>query len=478
MLRGIVMNKEKLQKLHDASMKILADTGMKFHHPEAVQILKDNGIRMKDNVAFFTEEQLMYWVRKAPGTFTLYARNPEHNVVIGGDRINPAPPYGAPSIMEKNGKKRDGTIADYVNYAKLFHVNEDYHINGGIMIQPNDVDIPTSSLAMFYAALTHTDKALMISTGKRECIEAMVEAAALLFGGKEQLKKYPRMLTIVNINTPLQLDVTMTDVLLTMAKSGQPFVAANCAMAGSTSPMTLAGTIAMTNAEVLSTIALTQMVNSGTPVLYASQSTTADMASGQIAVGGPEGALCYKYTAQLAKFYGLPCRGGGAITDSKVVDAQAGYESMLTLMADWSNNMNLIIHSAGILDGYNSTSYEKLIQDFEILRYVKRYFKDIEVNEDTIPLELIGEVGHTGEFLTSEHTLEYCRQEPLEPTISSRGVVADPVNQMMSRIESRCAQMLAGYRRPELDSAVLTKIKDILSDAGIDRGVLDKIETM
>ena len=472
------MTKTKLQLIHEASMKILAKTGMKFHHPEAVEILKNHGIKVENNVAYFTEDQLMYWVRKAPSRFTLYARNPEHNVVIGGDEINPAPPYGCPSIMEKDGTKRDGTIQDYVNYAKLFHANEDYHIDGGLMIQPNDIDIPTSCLAMFFAALTHTDKALMISTGKQEYMEAIIDCAAEVFGGKEALKAYPRMLTIMNINTPLQLDVVMSEVLLTLAKNGQPFVAANCAMAGSTSPITLAGTMAMTNAEVLSCIALTQMVNPGTPVVYASQSTTSDMRTGQIACGSPEGALCYKYTAQLAKFYGLPCRGGGAVTDSKVVDAQSGYESMMTLMADWSNNMNLIIHSAGILDSYNATSYEKLIQDFEIVRYVKRYFRDFEVNDDTIPLDLIDEVGHSGEFLTKDHTFQYCHSEPLNPTISSRGRVSDNLHQLDINIEKRYNQLMDSYVQPQLDAATLEKVKEILTSHGVDRSLLDKIETM
>ena len=472
------MTKTKLQLIHEASMKILAKTGMKFHHPEAVEILKNHGIKVENNVAYFTEDQLMYWVRKAPSRFTLYARNPEHNVVIGGDEINPAPPYGCPSIMEKDGTKRDGTIQDYVNYAKLFHANEDYHIDGGLMIQPNDIDIPTSCLAMFFAALTHTDKALMISTGKQEYMEAIIDCAAEVFGGKEALKAYPRMLTIMNINTPLQLDVVMSEVLLTLAKNGQPFVAANCAMAGSTSPITLAGTMAMTNAEVLSCIALTQMVNPGTPVVYASQSTTSDMRTGQIACGSPEGALCYKYTAQLAKFYGLPCRGGGAVTDSKVVDAQSGYESMMTLMADWSNNMNLIIHSAGILDSYNATSYEKLIQDFEIVRYVKRYFRDFEVNDDTIPLDLIDEVGHSGEFLTKDHTFQYCHSEPLNPTISSRGRVSDNLHQLDINIEKRYNQLMDSYVQPQLDAATLEKVNEILTSHGVDRSLLDKIETM
>ena len=470
--------KEKLQKIHNASMEILETVGMKFHHPEAVEILKEHGIRMEGNVAHFTEEQLMYWVRKAPSRFTIYARDPQHNVVIGGDEVHPAPGYGCPTITEKDGTKRDGTLEDYINFTKLFHANPDYHIDGGLMIQPNDIDIPTSVLSMFYAVLTHSDKALMVSTGKREYMEAMMECLAEVFGGKEALIAYPRICTIMNINTPLQLDVTMTDVLITLAKYGQPFVAANCAMAGSTSPVTLAGTMAMTNAEILSCIALTQMIRPGTPVIYASQTTTADMRTGQIACGSPEGALCYKYTANLAKFYGLPCRGGGAVSDAKVVDAQSGYESMMTLMADYANHMNLVIHSAAILDGYNSTSYEKVIQDFEIVRYVTRYFRDFEVNEETIPMDLIKEVGHDGEFLTKEHTFKYCHTEPLTPTISSRGNVADPLNQIHINMEKRYHELMASYVQPELDADIRNKVKNILANVGVSRETLDRIETM
>ncbi len=470
--------KEKLQKIHEATMQILAEVGMKFYHPEIIKVLEDHGIRVEDNVAYFTEDQLMYWVRKAPSRFTLYARNPKHNVVIGGDNVVPAPAYGCPTITDADGTKRDGTILDYVNIAKLFHANDDYHTNGGLLVQPNDIDIPTSCLAMFYAVLTHTDKALLVSTGKAEYMQAMIDAAAEVFGGHEALKAYPRMLTIMNINSPLQLDVIMSEVLLTLAKNGQPFVAANCAMAGSTSPMTLAGTMATTNAEILSCIAVTQMINPGTPVVYASQTTTADMRTGQIACGAPEGALCYKYTANLAKFYGLPCRGGGAVTDAKVVDAQSGYESMMTLMADYANHMNLIIHSAGILDGYGSTSYAKIIQDFEIVRYVTRFFKDIEVNEDTIPMDLIKEVGHNGEYLTKEHTFLHCKTEAVNPTISSRGRVEDPVHILDKKIEQRYNQLMDKYEQPVLDSALLTKIKDILSAQGVERALLDKIETM
>ncbi|MBQ4092443.1 MAG: trimethylamine methyltransferase family protein, partial [Firmicutes bacterium] len=262
-----IMN-HRIQKIHEASIKILSKTGMKYHHPKAVEILKENGIAFKDNIAFFTEKELMQWIKKAPSEIRLYAENPDHNIIFGKGESQIAPPYGCPSVTQKDGTVRPGTISDYIDMLKLFQVNKDFHINGGLLIQPNDIDIQTSALFMFYASLIHSDKVLMVPTGPKEQMNAIMESMAVLCGGHNKLKKEPRLCTIVNINTPLQLDVSMTDALMIFAENGQPFAATNGAMAGSTSPMTLAGTIAMFNAEILATIALAQMINPGTPVFY------------------------------------------------------------------------------------------------------------------------------------------------------------------------------------------------------------------
>ncbi len=471
---------ERLQKIHEAAMRMLETTGMKYHNPKAIEILKAHDIRVEGNVAYFTEDQLMYWVRKAPSCFTLYARNPKHNITIGGDAVNFVPLYGCAQMRDKNGEKRAGTMQDYVNYAKLFHVNEDFDVDGGLMIQPSDIPVGPSCLAMFYATYTHSDKAMFCVAGKEQYMDAMLKAAEVAYGGKEELIKHPHLITIVNANTPLQLDVTMTDVLIKFAEYGQPLVIAPCDMAGTTSPVTLAGTIAMSTAEALGTIALAQMVRPGTPVVMGSQSTTSDLRNGQIAIGSPEGGLCYRYLAKMAKFYHLPSRAGGALTDAKVVDAQAGMESYLTLLACCQNKVNFIIHSAGILDGYTCTSYEKVISDFEVIRYVKRYLREFEINEDTIPLDVIDEVGHDGEYMTHEHTLEYCRVEPLSPQLCSRGVVKDPANQYALNIEKRLAEMLNAYdeKAPACDEAILSQIKDIFAEQGLDHEFLVSIETM
>lgn len=467
---------ERMEKLHKAAMHIVETVGMKFHHPKAIEILKAHGIRCEGDVAFFTEEQLMYWVRKAPFCFTLYGNDAKYDCHFGGEEVNPAPPYGPPYIADKNGKKRPATIEDYITFVKLFEANDDYKTNGGPMIAIEGVEPRLAALAMWYATYTHSDKVMMIHTGDQEVMSSLIEAAEVAWDGKEALREKPRMFTIVDTNSPMQFGKHMAETLFTLAEAGQAFTVANCSMAGSTSPVTLAGTVALVIAENLPVIALAQMVRPGTPVLLGTQSCTADLASGQIAGGSAEGALCYKNVGNLSDFYGLPSRGGGAITDSKIVDAQSGYESMITLLACYLNHVNLIIHAAGILEGYNATSYEKVLQDFEVLNYVKRYVREFDINDDTLALEEIEEVGHSGEYITSEHTLEWCRVEPMKPEVSSRAYVPDPVNQFQNRLEAYKERLLSKYVKPQRDSEKLEKIKDIFEKAGLSREWMEMVD--
>lgn len=467
-----------IQKLHEATMRVLERTGVKFHHSDAVDVLKSHGIRVEGDVAHFTEEQIMYWIHKAPSNIDMFARDPRYNVTLGGHRSESAPPSGSPQISDETGKKRITTMEDYVKLTKLFEVNNAYHINGGIIVFPGDTPIDNTALLMHYAAFTHSDKCLMTGTGNYGEMEALMEMGLADAGSREEFERHPRLLTIINANTPLQLDKKMTETLFTFLKYKQPVVVASAAMAGTTSPVTLAGTITLQNAEVLATIALAQMYREGAPVIYGSQTTNADLRNGSIAIGSPEGALCYSYCAQLAKFYGLPCRGGGALSDSKVVNAQAGYESMMTYLACRQSQMNLIVQSAGILDSYTCVSFEKLMMDFEVIDYVNRFLRDFQVNEETVPEDLIDELGHSGEYLTEDHTLEFCRAEPLTPKLAVRGATSDPARQYEKNIRAAMEKMLDSYVQPQVDAQKLDKMKDILEARGVDRTLAEQIEKM
>lgn len=471
--------KSREQLIHEASMRILERTGMKFEHPDAIKVLKENGIKVDDEgVAYFTEEQVMYWVRKAPHSFTLYARNPEHNIVIGGDILNPAPGYGCPYVVDKDGQKRASMSDDFIKFAKLFHQCDSFHVNGGILVQPNDLPIDNVTLLMFYMTYLYSDKCLLTGTADGEQVAAMMEMAKLAFGGEEEFKKYPRLITLINTVTPLQLTNVMTESLFQFVKYRQPIVVGSLGQAGTTAPITLAGAITVSNAEVLAGIALAQMISPGTPCIYGSETTTADMRSGATAIGSPEGAICYKYGGKMADFYGIPSRAGGCLSDAKAMDPQAGYESMITFMACREANINFMIHAAGIMDAYASMSYEKLMVDFEVIDYVNRYTREFEINEETIPEDLIDEIGHDGQYLTEEHTFEHCRIEPLTPHISVRGNTLDPKNQFSNNVKYRVDEMLEEYKQPELDKEIIAGMRKILMDRGVEEELLNKLENM
>lgn len=465
---------DNVKKIHEASMKILQKTGMKFYHPDAVQILESHGIKVDGNVAYFTESQIMEWVKKAPSIAPLYAADSRYNMRIGENRRYNGPCGGATFIMEQDGRTRPALFADFIKLIKLFEGNPSYCLNGGLACQPNDIPTESYITLLALASMLHTQKCVFAAAGDYASMETLIQMTCIRFGvTAEELKKKPRICTIANTNTPLYLDKNMTETVLTMAKYHQPVIIASAAMAGTTAPVTMAGMIAIVNAEVLATIALAQMSEPGAPVIYGSQSTNADMATGAIAIGSPEGALSYKYCAEMAKFYGLPSRAGGSLSDAKSFNAQAGYESMLTCMACKESGVNIMTQSAGIINSYLAVSYEKLITDFEIIDFAERYMKDIEINTDTIPLDLIEEVGHTGQYLIEEHTLEFCRKELLAPHVSVRGAIADPVGQFDKNIEKRMTQLLDAYKKPEVSAEIRKDLKTLLLKHDIEEKYID-----
>ena len=166
---------DNAEKIHQLSMQIMEKTGMLFHHPDAVSILKEHGIRMEGHVAYFTEDQLMYWIHKAPANIDLFAEDPRYHVALGGRRSYSAPPSGSPQISDQTGEKRPALAEDYVKLVKLFEANPKYRINGGIVVFPDDVPVDNACLMMYYAAYTHSDKALMTGTGNYGELEALMQ---------------------------------------------------------------------------------------------------------------------------------------------------------------------------------------------------------------------------------------------------------------------------------------------------------------
>lgn len=279
----------------------------------------------------------------------------------------------------------------------------------------------------------------------------------------DAIKDKPVIASIPCTLTPLSYDDNMAGAIIAYAETGQPQLVNSLSIAGMTTPTTLAGLVSLQNAEILAGIVLAQCVNPGAPIVYSASGSNAEMSNGMLAIGSPEDALVSLVNGQLAKFYNIPCRISGSLTDSKLMDSQAAYESAVTLMMAQMAGGNFILHAAGIIETYNTTSYEKLIIDNEIIGYLKRINQGVRVDEESLAYDVIKEVGPRGLFLTHEHTIDNFRDEFYRPTLSDRVPFGQwsaeggiPIEQ---KANAKWKQILADYGEPTLSADLDSDLK-------------------
>ncbi|MDX1528345.1 MAG: trimethylamine methyltransferase family protein, partial [Gammaproteobacteria bacterium] len=354
--------------------------------------------------------------------------------------------------------RRAGTLADVEQLTRICAMAPEIHVVGRKPVEAQDIPVGTRHLHCWRVILTLADKPVQSGfvNGKEESMDAL-EMLAIVFGGEDALREQPVAHCSVNVNSPLVYDTAMVESLLTFARYGQVNLISPFVMAGVTGPTTLAGALALQNAEVLGGVVLTQLVNPGVPVLYGTASSNLDMRTGAPAIGSPESAVCAAASAQLARRYGLPCRGGGALTDSPVPDAQSNYERMFTLLTSVLSGVNYLMHGAGILESYLTMSYEQLILDLDQIAMVRSLVGGIDVSENSLALSTVHQVGPGGMFLDSAHTLEHYRSAFFKPRIGIRQSYeqwrAEGSRDALSRARSQCESMLEAYREPALESS-------------------------
>lgn len=473
------MYMSKVKELHQASIDILNEIGIEFQDEEILDVLKSNNIRVENNRAYFTEEEVNKYMSMAPSEFTIYGRNEKYNMHINVNSTHYTPGYGCAKIREVNGNLRDAKLDDYLKFAELVHSSEDFSINGGILVQPNDVDAHVCHLIMMYSTMVKSDKCIMAIPGTYKVFAETLDLIAIGVGGYEKLKERPYMITLVSTLSPLKVDKNALDTIKLNCKYKQPMVICPGPMAGATGPVSPAGNLAMGNAECIATIALTQILSPGTPVIYSMACTTTDMKSGNVSIGSPGFAKQAAYTSNLAKLYNLPNRAGGGQCDANGITAQAGYETMMNLMASHQEKSNFIQHATGILDSYSSMSFEKFILDLEIISMIKYYYEDLEISEKTIPMKVLKDVAMNNQsFLTHKHTAKRCRKDPWFPTISQRGKLTlhdTPNHIMLEAINKQMDKLLSQYEKPQMDEKTLEALNEYMIKAGVSKEILDKI---
>jgi trimethylamine--corrinoid protein Co-methyltransferase len=412
-----ILDEAALAELERGWRRIVSELGIDFLHPEALQVFKDAGQKVDGDVVRFDPDWILEQVAKAPAEFDLQARNPERTVHIGGNHMVFSAVYGCPFVREGD-ERREATYDDFQNLVRLAQSFPQLDSPGGTICEPNDRPLDSRHLDMVFALLTLSDKPFMGSVTSGPNAADTIAMAEMVFG-RESIEQTPAVISLINVNSPLRYDDRMLSALLEYAKAGQATVITPFLLMGAMSPVSIAATLAQQVGEALAGIALVQTLRPGCPVVFGSFLSNTDMQSGSPSFGTPESAIGLLCTGQIARHYNLPFRGGGALTSSQVVDAQAGYESMMSLWPTFLAGTNFVMHSAGWLESALVSCYEKFVVDVEQLRMLHAAFEPLRIDEEALAYSAHQEVGQGGHFLGAVHTLERFRECFYRPLVSS-----------------------------------------------------------
>lgn len=462
-----LISPEQIEQLHQASLQILETIGLDFLDNEALDLWQQAGARVDRSTqhVWLDRGLVLELVAKAPTSFTWRARNPDRSVFIGGDTINFAPHGGTVFAANLERGRRPGLLQDYHNLQKLVQMCNVVHFAGEQLVVPHDVEVSNRHLRRLLSGFTLTDKAVMEAAHGRIIPGDALTMARIVFG--EELGGDPVIGGIINVNSPLRYDDRMLGGLITYARAGQVTIITPFILAGAMSPITIASALAQQNAEALAGIALTQLVNPGAPVIYGGFTTNVDMKSGSPAFGTPEGAWALAVGAQLARRYKLPYRGSGSLNTSKVPDAQAAYETMWSIWPAVLAHTNFVMHAVGWLEGGLTVSYEKFIIDAESLAMFAHFLRGFEINEDTLALDMIAEVGPGGHHFGTPHTQARFSNEFYESFLADRlgyqTWFEAGAFDAAQRANLIWKELLAQYEAPAMDPTVAEALQDYVS---------------
>jgi len=459
-----VLSADHVEEIHRTSLRILSEVGIEVLGDRAIDRLAAAGATVdRSNRRVRMDGALVEeLITTAPAEFTLHARNPSRNVVLGGRNLVFSSVGGPAFVTDLDRGRRAGTWQDFQDYVALISALNVIHQEAGGPLEPTDLPVETRHLDMYACLATTLDKTWHCLGFGATVVEDALEVVGLARGvSREALASEPSLITIINTNSPLRLDGPMSDGLIAMAEAGQAVVATPFTLAGAMTPVTLAAAIAQQNAEALFCVALTQIVRPGAPVVYGAFTSNVDMRTGSPAFGTPEYVKGAIASGQMARRYRLPWRSSNA-TASAVVDAQAAYESEMAVWGAVMGGVNLLYQGAGWLEGGLTASYEKLIIDAEILQMMSEVLQPVAVDEASLGLDAIAEVGPGGHFFGAAHTLERFETAFYRPIVSDwrnyETWLDDGAHTATERANRIWKQLLGEFEAPPLDAAAAEAI--------------------
>ncbi len=456
-----------LEKIHTASLDLLAKSGVRFYSDRAREIWHGAGATVDGNVVKIPGQLIEATLPKAPSTFTLYARDSQHDLQIDGRQTYYSQDGCAAHVLDfETGRRRQSTKADIERMALI----SDF-------LEAIDVVTPTVSAQDVGAAGMAVQElaACFINSGKHVITEsvinardarAQIELAAVITGGKEALRQRPIFSNFVCTISPLTQDEGGIEAALEFAAAGVPVGMYPMATTGVTSPITLAGTLAVVNAEVISALALLQLASPGAKVFYSGGPATIDLRTGAYTATSPEALWLRMMVARMANFYRIPSIVGAGATSAKIPGAQAAWENSFSFLLPALAGANLLF-GMGLLDGSNLLTYEEIILDAEIGAMLKRLLSEVTFNDEDFALDLIHQLGPGGVYLDEAHTVAHMREALSLPFVSDRDSYDEWYEQgQRSRVEvarDKVRAILLSHQPPPLPEAVQQAMEEVIA---------------
>lgn len=461
-----ILSAEALNKLDQGWRRIVSEIGIEFMSDRALDLFRKAGQTIEGNNVKFDPDFVMEQVKKAPSEFDVQARNPKNSVHIGGDHMVFSGVYGPPFVRDGD-VRREATMNDYENFTKLAQSFPELDSAGGVICEPNDASLDTRHIDMTYALQTLTDKIYMGNVVSGDRAQDVLKMTDIVFGGRENIEKTPATISLINCNSPLRWDDRMLDSQFEYSAANQAVVLTPFLLMGAMSPVTIPAALAQQMAEALTGIALSQLIRPGSPVIFGSFLSNIDMQSGSPQFGTPESGIGLLATGQIARHFNLPWRAGGGLNSSQTVDAQAGYEALMTLMPAFLAGTNWIMHSAGWLEGGLVACYEKFVMDIELIRMLQAEFTPLEIDDASLAFDAHVEVGHGGHFLGAAHTMDRFRDCFYRPMLSSSDNferwTRNGAKNTAVRANEMAHKKIEEYEKPPMDDAIKAELDEFVA---------------
>ena len=461
-----ILDENGVEAIHDASMALLEGIGIDFRDDEAIAMWKRAGADVDGQRVRLDRALVMELIAKAPETITMHARNPDRTIEVGGRNMVFAPTYGSPFVLDLDNKRRYSTLEDLYNFYRLAYMTPHMHLTGGVTCEPVDVPIPRRHMHIIYGLLKYSDKPFMGATTSRERAEDSVAMAKIAMGD-DFVENNTVMASVMNCNSPLLWDETMLDAVKVYAQHNQVSILSPFVLGGASTPASSVGSVAQLNAEALAGVAFSQVVRAGAPVIYGQFLAPVSMKSGAPMAGTPEICFMNYMIGQLARRYRLPWRSSGMTSGSKIVDAQAAYESIMTMHSVVLAGANFVLHSAGWLEGGLTASFSKFVLDAEHVAMFYKFARGVDMADLDGAMAAVREVGPGGHFLGAEHTRKNFQSAFFMPELLDNNSFeqweVEGSKDTDTRGREKVREMLGAYQEPDLDPAIDEALKDFIA---------------